>query len=131
MVVILVLVISIYFPASGFLGSGPDRGRSPVEWGDFPFVRLSVCSSPPQAWLDGPEGGTNGQTNKWTELKSPLYRTLSPIGAADQKNNLTLEKVLTSGHNISVKFQLILKKLHEIYNRKIIFYNNYRACTPL
>ena len=26
-----------------FLGSGPDRGRSPVEWGDFPFVR----SSPP------------------------------------------------------------------------------------
>ena len=23
-----------------FLGSGPDRGRSPVEWGDFrPYVR--------------------------------------------------------------------------------------------
>ena len=27
-----------------FLGSGPDRGRSPVEWGDFPSVRLFVCS---------------------------------------------------------------------------------------
>jgi len=26
----------------GRQGSGPDRGRSPVEWGDFPFVRLSV-----------------------------------------------------------------------------------------
>ena len=26
----------------GFLGSGPDRGRSPVEWGDFPFVRTYV-----------------------------------------------------------------------------------------
>ena len=25
-----------------FLGSGPDMGRSPVEWGDFPSVRLSV-----------------------------------------------------------------------------------------
>ena len=25
-----------------FLGSGPDRGRSPVEWGDFPFVRSFV-----------------------------------------------------------------------------------------
>ena len=25
-----------------FLGSGPDRGRSPVEWGDFPSVRPSV-----------------------------------------------------------------------------------------
>ena len=28
-----------------FLGSGPDRGQSPVEWGDFPFVRLSVRPS--------------------------------------------------------------------------------------
>ena len=26
-------------------GSGPDRGRSPVEWGDFPFVRPSVRPS--------------------------------------------------------------------------------------
>ena len=25
-----------------FLGSGPDRGQSPVEWGDFPSVRLAV-----------------------------------------------------------------------------------------
>ena len=29
----------------GRQGSGPDRGRSPVEWGDFPFVRSSVRSS--------------------------------------------------------------------------------------
>ena len=33
------------------MGSGPDRGQSPVEWGDFPFVRSfvrsSVCPSPP------------------------------------------------------------------------------------
>ena len=29
-------------PYLGFLGSGPDRGRSPVEWGDFPSVRLFV-----------------------------------------------------------------------------------------
>ena len=33
-----------------FLGSGPDRGRSPVEWGDFlfvrPFVRPFHCPSP-------------------------------------------------------------------------------------
>ena len=25
-----------------FLGSSPDRGRSPVEWGDFPFVRRAT-----------------------------------------------------------------------------------------
>ena len=29
----------------GRQGSGPDRGQSPVEWGDFPFVRPSVCPS--------------------------------------------------------------------------------------
>ena len=32
-------------------GSGPGRGQSPVEWGDFPsvrpFVRPSICSFPP------------------------------------------------------------------------------------
>ena len=27
----------------GRQGSGPDRGRSPVEWGDFPSVRTFVC----------------------------------------------------------------------------------------
>ena len=25
-----------------FLGSGPNRGQSPVEWGDFPSVRPSI-----------------------------------------------------------------------------------------
>ena len=81
-----------------------------MGWGDFPYVRPSVCppSGPPrpealparseaqpasqpsfrlQAWLagpqarlDGPEGGTDGRTDKWKI--SPFYRTLSPIGAA-------------------------------------------------
>ena len=72
----------------GRQGSGPDRGRSPVEWGDFPSVRPSVRPFPPlgqparpkaqparqpslrlqgwlagpQAWLDGPEGGMDGRT---------------------------------------------------------------------
>ena len=31
--------------AFSFLGSGPDRGRSPVEWGDFPFVRRFIHPS--------------------------------------------------------------------------------------
>ena len=38
-----------------FLGSGPDRGRSPVEWGDFPYVRSSVCTSPPLGHPARPE----------------------------------------------------------------------------
>ena len=28
-----------------FLSSGPDRGQSPIDWGDFPFVRPFVCLS--------------------------------------------------------------------------------------
>ena len=27
---------------ASFLGSGPDRGQSPLEWGDFLSVRTSV-----------------------------------------------------------------------------------------
>ena len=30
----------------GFLGSGPGRERSPVEWGEISFIRLFVRSSP-------------------------------------------------------------------------------------
>ena len=32
-----------------FLGSGPNRGQGPVEWGEIPFVHPSVRPSP--LWL--------------------------------------------------------------------------------
>ena len=61
------LGISPYHPphheisTRSFLGSGPDRGRSPVEWGDFPFVRSFVCSfvrsSVPPRGLSQAQGG--------------------------------------------------------------------------
>ena len=63
----------------GRQGSGPNRGQSPVEWGDFlfvrPSVRTSVCSplrlqtwltgvqawlAGPQAWLAGPQAQLAG-----------------------------------------------------------------------
>ena len=78
----------------GKQGSGPNKGQSPVDWGDFLSVHPSVWPSwlaGPQAWLDGPEGGngrtegrTDEQTNKRTYGRkiSPFYRTSSPIGAA-------------------------------------------------
>ena len=86
--------------------SGPDRGPSPVEWGDFPFVYLFVClfvrpfvRSPsglrlqawlagPQAWLVGsPRGGTyvhtygqtNVRTDERTNGKSPHSTGLRPL----------------------------------------------------
>ena len=39
----------------GRQGSGPDRGRSPVEWGDFPSVRTFVRPSPPLGHPARPE----------------------------------------------------------------------------
>ena len=40
-----------------FLGSGPDRGQSPVEWGEIPFVHLFVRPSvPPSGWPSNPTG---------------------------------------------------------------------------
>ena len=91
----------------GRQGSGPNRGQSPVEWGDFPYVRPSirpsVCPSVcpsicpsvpppgwlagpqawlagPQAWLDGPEGGrTDGRTDGRTYGKSPHSTGLCPL----------------------------------------------------
>ena len=72
-----------------FLGSGPDRGRSPVEWGDFLSVRTSVRtyvrpSVPPSGPFSQTDGRTDGRTDRRTYVRkiSPFYRTLSPIGAA-------------------------------------------------
>ena len=33
--------------AFGKQGSSPDKGQSPVEWGDFPYVHLPACPLPP------------------------------------------------------------------------------------
>ena len=91
----------------GRQGSSPDRGQSPVEWGDFPSVRMSVCTSVrsflplghparpqiwlagpqawlagPQAWLDGPEGGdrqTGGQMDGWTYGRTDVHTENLPI----------------------------------------------------
>ena len=87
----------------GRQGSGPDRGQSPVEWGDIPSVRPSVRTSPPLGHPARPEAQParpeaqparseaqpasqsslrqmNKRTDEWNI--SPFYRTLSPIGAA-------------------------------------------------
>ena len=92
----------------GRQGSGPDRGQSPVEWGDFPFVRPYVRlyihpsippSGPssqawlagPQAWLagpqaglDGPEGGTDGRRENL-----PILQDFFPYWVRCPKKNLT------------------------------------------
>ena len=55
-----------------FLGSSPDRGQSPKEWGDFWFVHLFGPSSHvSQAWLAGWMGFRHGWLGEWTDRKSP------------------------------------------------------------
>ena len=60
----------------GRQGGGPDRGRSPVEWGDFLSVRSFVRPSVrPPLWTSGLAGWPkvgDGQMDRWTD----------PIGAA-------------------------------------------------
>ena len=42
----------------GRQGSGPDRGQSPVEWGDFPSICTSIRPSIPH--LEGPRASQAG-----------------------------------------------------------------------
>ena len=66
-----------------FLGSGPDRGRSPVEWGDFPSVRPFIRPFVhPPLWASQPGlrgGRTNGRTNERTNGKSPHSTGIRPL----------------------------------------------------
>ena len=90
----------LYFLLSfhgGRQGSGPDRGRSPVEWTN--------------KRTDGQtDGRTDGQTDKWKI--SPFYRTSSPIGAAAQKLELQANSVykLDVSKKNSVAFCIWLQK---------------------
>ena len=77
-------------------GSGPDRGRSPVEWGDFPFVRPSVRPSlhpsvrpsihPSVPPLEGPRASQAGLRARQAGLRAsqPGLSALLPSLRASQ-----------------------------------------------
>ena len=101
---------AVPLPCSTFLsfhrgkqGSGPNRGQSPVEWGDYPYICLFIHPSPylgqawlagPQAWLDGLEEGTKVQTNECMFGKSPHSTGLCPL------SELLPKKLVTHGQTI-------------------------------
>ena len=71
---------SLYWRRSSFgkQGSGPDRGRSPVEWGDFPYVRPSVRTSVrPSPPLGHSARRMDGQTDVCTE-NIPILQDFVP-----------------------------------------------------
>ena len=62
-----------------FLGSGPERGRSPVEWGEIPYVRTSVRPSvPPWAFWQALRPLWQALRPLWQALR-PLWQALSPL----------------------------------------------------
>ena len=77
-----------------FLGSSPDRGRSPIEWGEIPSVRTSIhpsfhCPSKgSECHLVGSEGQTEGGgwTGGWMEGRtdgiSPQSTGLCPLSGS-------------------------------------------------
>ena len=65
---LLYLEMAFSWFAWGKQGSGPNRGLSPVEWGDFRFVVCPSVHSP-----------------LWAIQHGPFYMTSSPIGAIAQK----------------------------------------------
>ena len=62
-----------YVVLSVFLGSGPDRGRIPLEWGEIPSIRTSVRPSPLAllAFLAPLEGPQTPLARPWTPQAGP------------------------------------------------------------
>ena len=108
----------LYFLLSfhgGRQGSGPNRRQSPVEWGDFPFIRPSPllaiqpglrpsqrCLKPeawlagpeawlagPQAWLAGPQAWLAGP-QAW--LAGPQACLAGPEGGTDKQTDERTDK---------------------------------------
>ena len=114
----------------GRQGSGPDRGRSPVEWGYFPYVRshpplgppaarsepqtasqpdlsLQAWLAEPQAWLDGPEGGDK-ETDVRTE-NIPILQDFVPYwGRCPKKRYLVTRALLRVKVGMGLNHKLLM-----------------------
>ena len=77
------------FLGARFLGSGPGRGRSPVEWGEIlfvrPFARLSFHPSPPspQTLLGGPQASPTGPQTSPAGPQIPLAGLETPPAGSE------------------------------------------------
>ena len=73
---LLVSMMTSWYSFFSFLGGGPDRGRSPLEWGDFPSMHPFVHSS---IRPSHPRGGTDGWTDVQMDKTSPHSTGLCPL----------------------------------------------------
>ena len=88
-VALLYLLLSFH---GGMQGSGPDRGRSPVEWGDFPSVRPSVCQS---ICPDNQSAERTLEPAGWAS--EPAERALNPVGRAFKQARRVSEEAAVLG----------------------------------
>ena len=70
-------------------GSGPDRGRSPVEWGEIPSVRSSVRPSIPPRGLSQALGGpSQAQGGPSQALGGPIQARGGPSQAKGSQSQV-------------------------------------------
>ena len=70
----------------GRQGRGPDRGQSPVEWGDFLSVRTSIHPfAPPLGHPATPEAQRGDKRMDGRTENLPILQDFVPIGAAAHK----------------------------------------------
>ena len=77
-----------------FLGSGSNRGQSPVEWGEIPYVRTSVRPSVPPSLL---RPLWQALRPLWQALR-PLWQTLKPLWQALRPLCQALRPLQMKGH---------------------------------
>ena len=64
-----------------FLGSSPDRGQSPVEWGQILYIITSICTSVPRGSLAGPRAPLAGPQTPLAAIR-PLWQALRSLWQA-------------------------------------------------
>ena len=55
-----------------FLGSSPDRGQSPVEWGEILYIITSICTSVPLRLIGRPSGPSGRPSDPFGRPQTPL-----------------------------------------------------------
>ena len=126
-----------------FLGSGPDRERSPVEWGDFPFVRSFVrpsvrSSVPPPRGPKSQPGRPQSQPasqasepvsqgsekasqrtlrkDAWTDRKSPHSTGLRPLlGPLRNSNKMTYKTLFHSKNWVKLHISLLFLNFQHFF----------------
>ena len=81
-------------------GSGPDRGQSPVEWGEIPSIPPGSGLPGPGLGLSGPGSGlggmygcTYGRTDGWTDGRTEFLPILQDFVPSFAQKKVKLKSI--------------------------------------